>query len=42
MPVLAYDAVHDEEYARQWNIEYASLDTVLSNSDFVTISSPYR
>ncbi|MDD2201428.1 MAG: phosphoglycerate dehydrogenase [Firmicutes bacterium] len=40
MPVLAYDAVHDEEYARQWNIEYASLDTVLSNSDFVTVHLP--
>jgi glyoxylate reductase len=37
MRVLAYDPYQDESFARQHGITYVPLDTLLADSDFVTI-----
>lgn len=38
--VLACDVVRDDRYAAENGIEYASLDTVLAQSDFVSLHAP--
>lgn len=37
MRILAFDAYQDEETARELGVEFASLGTLLSESDFVTL-----
>ncbi len=38
--VLAYSDVHDEAYAAETGVEYVSLDTLLSRSDYATVHAP--
>jgi len=40
MRVLAYDTVQDPEFARQYGVRYVPLETLLAESDFVTIHTP--
>ena len=40
MKILAYDLVRDEEFAARYQVEYASLEEVLSRSDFVSVHLP--
>jgi D-3-phosphoglycerate dehydrogenase len=40
MKVLCYDKFPDEAYAKQYNGRYVDMDTLLRESDFVTIHSP--
>lgn len=37
MRILAFDPMHDEEFARTYGIKYVSLDELLRESDFVTL-----
>jgi len=41
MKVLAYDPYFDQEFARSNDIQQASLDEILTQSDFVTLHMPY-
>ena len=41
MKVLAYDPFPRKELAEQYGFEYADLDTLLQNSDVVTLHVPY-
>ncbi|MCL4417698.1 MAG: phosphoglycerate dehydrogenase [Actinobacteria bacterium] len=38
MRIMGYDLKHDENFARRYNLEYVSLDTLLMNSDFVSVN----
>lgn len=40
MKVLAYDLYQDEDYANENQIEYVSLDTLLEESDFISLHLP--
>ncbi len=40
MQVLAYDKVVDEDFARQYQVKYVSLEELLAESDVVTIHVP--
>jgi D-3-phosphoglycerate dehydrogenase len=40
MKVLAYDVVRDEDFASQFDIQYAELDEVLKNADFISLHVP--
>lgn len=40
MKVLAYDPFADEEYARNNNFRYVSLDTLLASSDIISLNCP--
>lgn len=40
MDILAYDIYPDEEFSKQFNFKYASLDELLKNSDIVTLHTP--
>lgn len=40
MRVLAYDVVKDSEYAERHGIEYVNLQTLLQQSDFISIHLP--
>jgi D-lactate dehydrogenase len=37
MNILAYDAFPDENFAKEYNITYTSLEELLKNSDVITI-----
>lgn len=41
MPVLAYDAYPDAEWAKGSGVTYADLDTVIGSSDVITLHIPY-
>lgn len=41
MRILAYDVYSDHEYAEQHGITFVSLDTLLEQSDFVSIHIPH-
>lgn len=41
MNILAYDLFPNDEYAKEQNIKYVTLDEVLSGSDIVTMHAPY-
>ena len=41
MRILAHDTVPDAEYARVHGIELVSLETLLRESDFVTLHAPH-
>ncbi len=40
MKVLAYDAIKDEAYAKQHQIQYVSLETLIRESDFISMHLP--
>ena len=40
MRILAYDIARDAKLASELNLEYVSLETLLANSDFVTLHIP--
>lgn len=40
MKILAYDLFPDEAFAKEHNIEYTDIDTLLQNSDFISIHLP--
>lgn len=40
MNLLAYDAVHDDEFAELNSLKYANLDEILRQSDFVSLHLP--
>jgi D-3-phosphoglycerate dehydrogenase len=40
MKILAYDVAKDETFAREWGVDYVTLDEVLRKSDFVSIHIP--
>ena len=40
MNILAYDVFNDEEFAASNNVEYASLEKLLKESDFISIHLP--
>jgi D-3-phosphoglycerate dehydrogenase / 2-oxoglutarate reductase len=42
MRVLAYDVIHDDEFARSHDIVYTTLDDLLIRSDFVSLHLPAR
>jgi glyoxylate reductase len=37
MRILAYDPIEDQEFAQEYGVEYAPLDRLLAESDFVTL-----
>jgi glyoxylate reductase len=37
MRILAYDPIEDEAFAREYGVEYAPLDRILEEADFVTL-----
>jgi D-3-phosphoglycerate dehydrogenase len=37
MRILAYDKIHDPDFAEEYGIRYVSLEELLSSSDFVTV-----
>lgn len=41
MNVLAYDVFPDEAYAKEQNFTYTTLETLLKNSDILTLHTPY-
>ena len=41
MKVLAFDLFPDEAAAKEMNFEYANLETLLKNSDIISIHTPY-
>jgi D-3-phosphoglycerate dehydrogenase len=40
MKILAYDIAEDESFAREWGVNYVTLDELLMKSDFVSIHIP--
>jgi len=40
MKFLAYDVVKDEDYAKEHNVNYVSIEELMSNSDFITLHVP--
>lgn len=40
MKILCYDMYQNEEFKKETNAEYVDLDTLLKESDFITIHSP--
>ena len=42
MKILAFDTHQDKDLAKQFSIEYASLDDLLSRSDIITLHVPYN
>jgi len=41
MPILGYDIVQDESFARQYNLRYTNLEEVMGQADFITVHVPY-
>jgi D-3-phosphoglycerate dehydrogenase len=41
MPILCFDKYPNQAFADQYKAKYVDLDTLLKESDFVTIHSPY-
>ena len=40
MEILCHDIIQDEEFARQFGIRYVDLETLLKESDYITIHVP--
>jgi len=40
MESLCYDIIQDEEFARQFSVRYVDLETLLKESDYITIHTP--
>lgn len=40
MEILCYDIIQDEEFARQFGVRYIDLETLLKESDYITIHTP--
>jgi len=40
MEILCYDIIQDEEFARQFGVRYVDLETLLKESDYITIHIP--
>lgn len=40
MKILCYDQYQDEAFAKEYGAEYVDLDTLIKESDFITINSP--
>ncbi|MCL4385458.1 MAG: phosphoglycerate dehydrogenase [Actinobacteria bacterium] len=40
MKILAYDIYFDKEFASKYNIEYAEIDDLFKNSDFISLHIP--
>ena len=40
MEILCYDIIQDEEFARQFGVRYVDLETLLKESDYITIHTP--
>jgi D-3-phosphoglycerate dehydrogenase len=40
MRILAYDVVQDEAFAREFGVQYVSLEELLRQADFVSINAP--
>jgi len=40
MEILCYDIIQDEEFARQFSVRYVDLETLLKESDYITIHTP--
>jgi len=40
MEILCYDIIQDEEFARQFDVRYIDLETLLKESDYITIHTP--
>ena len=40
MEILCYDIIQDEEFARQFGVRYVDLETLLKESDYITIHAP--
>jgi len=39
-PVVGYDLYHDESWAKQYNVTYTDMDSVLKTADILTIHTP--
>jgi len=42
MPILAADVVQDEDFAAMYGVRYVPLETLLQQSDFVSINAPLQ
>jgi len=40
MEILCYDIIQDEEFAKQFGVRYVDLETLLKESDYITIHTP--
>ena len=40
MEILCHDIIQDEEFSRQFDIRYVDLETLLKESDYITIHAP--
>jgi len=40
MEILCYDVIQDEEFSRQFSVRYSDLETLLKESDYITIHTP--
>jgi D-3-phosphoglycerate dehydrogenase len=40
MHVLAFDVYQDEQFAKNWNVHYVTMEELLANSDFVSLHAP--
>jgi len=40
MEILCHDIIQEEEFARQFDIRYVDLETLLKESDYITIHAP--
>jgi len=40
MDILCYDIIQDEEFTRQFGVRYVDLETLLKESDYITIHTP--
>jgi len=42
MRVLCFDMVQDLEFAKQYGVQYVDFDTLIRESDFITLHTPYN
>lgn len=42
MRILCFDMVHDMEFADKYGVEYVDFDTIINESDFITLHTPYN
>jgi D-3-phosphoglycerate dehydrogenase len=40
MQLLAYDVVHDEDFANKYGLTYVSLEQLIEQADFISINAP--
>lgn len=41
MRILCFDMVQDKEFAEKYGVEYVDFDTLIRESDFITLHTPY-